>query len=130
MSILEYNGGAVCAMVGKNCVAVATDLRYGIRNTTVGTNQKKAWPIHSKLILGMSGLATDVQTFLEKMKFRTNMYKLREDRDIKPSSFANMVSSALYENRYEISLLLFNLFFFLKFWSNVCRANYCRSRRR
>ena len=104
MSILEYNGGAVVAMVGKNCVAVASDLRYGIRNTTVGTNQKKAFPIHDKLILGMTGLATDVQTFLEKMKFRTNMYKLREDRDIKPSSFGNMVSSALYENRYAINV--------------------------
>ncbi|KAL0481890.1 proteasome subunit beta-3 [Acrasis kona] len=100
MSILEYNGGAVVAMLGKNCVAVASDLRYGIKNTTVGCQMRKAYPIHQKCLLGMAGLATDVQTFLEKMKFRVNMYKLREDRDIKPSSFGNMVSSALYENRF------------------------------
>lgn len=28
------------------------------------------------------------------------MYKLREERDIKPSSFAQMVSSTLYEKRF------------------------------
>ena len=37
-SILEYNGGAVIAMKGKDCVAIASDLRYGIRLHTHGTN--------------------------------------------------------------------------------------------
>ena len=28
---MEYNGSAIVAMTGKNCVAIATDRRYGIR---------------------------------------------------------------------------------------------------
>jgi len=28
MSIMSYNGGAVVAMKGKNCVAIATDRRF------------------------------------------------------------------------------------------------------
>ena len=33
-SITEYNGAAMCAMVGKNCVAIASDTRLGIQVRT------------------------------------------------------------------------------------------------
>lgn len=113
MSILEYNGSAIVAMTGKNCVAIASDKRFGIRQQTVDMNMKKSFKINDKCFLGLSGLATDVQTVyvfftsiytrtsFEKLQFRTNMYKLKEERDIKPSSFANMVSNFLYERRYD-----------------------------
>jgi len=31
MSIMAYNGGCVVAMKGKECVAIATDHRFGIQ---------------------------------------------------------------------------------------------------
>jgi hypothetical protein len=31
MSIMSYNGGAVVAMKGEKCVAIASDLRYRVR---------------------------------------------------------------------------------------------------
>ncbi len=31
MSILAYNGGCVVAMKGKDCVAIATDHRFGLQ---------------------------------------------------------------------------------------------------
>lgn len=31
MSIDEYNGGAIIAMIGKNCIAIACDRRLGVR---------------------------------------------------------------------------------------------------
>jgi len=33
------------------------------------------------------------------MRFRVNLYKLREERDIKPSSFGSLVTHLLYEKR-------------------------------
>jgi hypothetical protein len=33
------------------------------------------------------------------LRFRLNMYKLREEREIKPATFGHMVSSMLYEKR-------------------------------
>jgi 20S proteasome subunit beta 3 len=100
MSITEYNGGGLVAMVGKNCVAIASDRRYGIRNQTVGMNFERIFKMHDSCFVGLSGLATDVQTVSQKLKFRANMYKLREERDIKPSAMANLVSSLLYEKRF------------------------------
>ena len=41
MSIMEYNGSAIVAMAGKNCIAIATDKRYGIRQLqTVSCNMQ------------------------------------------------------------------------------------------
>ena len=38
---MEYNGGSVVAMVGKNCVAIASDLRLGNQALTIATNFEK-----------------------------------------------------------------------------------------
>lgn len=42
-SIMQYNGGSVVAMVGKDCVAIASDLRLGNQALTVATNFEKVW---------------------------------------------------------------------------------------
>src|SRR5687768_13199538 len=34
------------------------------------------------------------------MKLRTNLYKLKEERDIRPRTFSAMLSAALYERRF------------------------------
>jgi 20S proteasome subunit beta 3 len=59
---MEYNGSAVVAMVGKNCVAIASDNRFGVQALTLGTDYQKIFPITDKIMLGLPGLATDVQT--------------------------------------------------------------------
>lgn len=61
-SIMEYNGGAVLAMTGKNCVAIASDLRFGVQAQTLSFNFAKVFRMSDKVFLGLSGLATDIQT--------------------------------------------------------------------
>ena len=41
MSILEYNGGAVIAMAGKDCVGICSDLRLGAQALTVSMDFQK-----------------------------------------------------------------------------------------
>ena len=52
------------------------------------------------LWVGLPGLATDIQTVKQKIEFRMNMYELKESRQMKPKTFANMVSNMLYERRF------------------------------
>lgn len=59
---MDYNGSAVMAMVGKNCVAIAADRRFGVQALTLGTDFQKIFPVNDKLYIGLSGLATDVET--------------------------------------------------------------------
>jgi len=99
-SILEYNGGAVIGMIGKNCVAIASDLRFGIRAQTVAMNTPKMYKVTDKCFIGLTGLLSDCQTLAQKIKFRTNLYKLREERDIKASTLNHLVSQLLYEKRF------------------------------
>ncbi|KAJ3679170.1 hypothetical protein LUZ60_017181 [Juncus effusus] len=100
MSIFEYNGSALVAMVGKNCFAIASDRRLGVQLQTVATDFQRVFKIHDRLYIGLSGLATDTQTFHQRLVFRHKLYKLREERDMKPQTFASLVSSLLYEKRF------------------------------
>lgn len=38
---MEYNGGSVVAMVGKRCVAIASDLRLGNQALGISSNFQK-----------------------------------------------------------------------------------------
>lgn len=69
-SILAYNGGAVVAMKGQDCVAIATDKRFGIQAQTVSTNFPKVFQMGPTLYVGLPGLATDTQTVFQRLKFR------------------------------------------------------------
>lgn len=100
MSILEYNGSAVLAMVGKDCVAIATDSRLGVQAQTIAMDFQKAFRVSDKIYIGYSGLATDIQSVQDTIQFRHNLYKLREERDMSPKAFSSMLSSLLYERRF------------------------------
>ncbi len=87
------NGSAVLAMVGDGCVAIASDRRYGINlqvdalvcqracfdarincssfsfAQTVGMDFNRLFPMGKHLYLGLSGLATDVQTVYVLLMF-------------------------------------------------------------
>ena len=59
---MEYNGAAIVAMVGKECVAIAADRRLGVQAQTVSTSFQKIFEMNDKLYVGLPGLATDVTT--------------------------------------------------------------------
>lgn len=59
---MEYNGAAIVAMIGKDCVAIAADKRLGIQAQMVSSNFQKIFEMNDKLLVGLPGLATDVHT--------------------------------------------------------------------
>ena len=87
------------AMVGKDCVAIACDLRLGLSSLTVSNNFPKIFS-YGDVYLGLTGLATDVSTVSDLFRYKVNMYRLREERQISPQTMANLVSSSLYEKRF------------------------------
>ena len=76
MSILEYNGAAMIAMVGKDCVGIATDVHLGIQAQTISTDFIKVFEMSPHLFCGLAGLATDVQTLHNLLKFCMELYSL------------------------------------------------------
>ena len=55
--------------------------------------------VNDMTLMGISGLGTDVQTFNALMKFKMNLYKLQEGREMKASTYSKLVSTSLYEKR-------------------------------
>lgn len=100
MSILAYNGGCVVAMRGKDCVAIATDRRFGVQAQTIATDFDKVFQFNPRMYLGLVGLQTDILTVKDRLMFRKNLYELRENREMQPKRFAAMLSSFLYEHRF------------------------------
>lgn len=100
MSILNYNGGCVVAMRGKNCVAVATDLRFGVQGQTIATDFERVFEVGPHLYIGLPGLVTDTQTVYQRLQFRIKMYEMREGRRVKPKTLMAMVQNLLYERRF------------------------------
>ena len=47
---MDHNGGSVIAMVGKDCVAIASDLRLGAGAMTIAMNFEKVSPCLSLLL--------------------------------------------------------------------------------
>lgn len=97
---MSYNGGCVIAMRGKDCVAIATDKRFGVRMNTISSKFQKVFKFGPRLFIGLPGLATDTTTVYNRLRFRINMYELRENRRIKPKTLTSMLSSFLYEKRF------------------------------
>lgn len=79
---------------------ICSDTRLGVQFQTVATDFPKVFPVNDRTFIGLSGLATDIQTVHQLMTMRANLYKLREERDIPPRAFAAMLSAALYERRF------------------------------
>lgn len=100
MSILSYNGGCVIAMKGKDCVAIATDRRFGVQAQTIDTDFDKVFQFNPRMYLGLVGLQTDILTVRDRLMFRKNLYETRENREMVPARFSAMISSFLYEHRF------------------------------
>ncbi|XP_061393959.1 proteasome subunit beta type-3 [Musca vetustissima] len=100
MSILAYNGGCVVAMRGKDCVAIATDRRFGVQAQTIETDFEKVFQFNPRMFVGLVGLQTDILTVRDRLMFRKNLYETRENREMQPARFAAMLSSFLYEHRF------------------------------
>lgn len=100
MSIMNYNGGCVIAMKGKDCVAIASDRRFGVQGKSMSSKFDRVFRFGPTLFIGIPGLATDTKTVHQRLRFRVNMYELRENRPIEPKTFSSLVSSFLYERRF------------------------------
>lgn len=100
MSIMGYNGAAIVAMIGKDCVAIASDNRFGVQAQTVTCDFKKVFKMENTTYIGLAGLASDVQTMADRLRFRVNLYNLTEHREIAPKTLMHLTSSMLYEKRF------------------------------
>jgi len=73
---------------------------FGVQLQTIGFDAERVFPITDNLFVGLPGLATDTQTVHQRLKFRTNMYELRENRKVTPQVLSSMVANFLYEHRW------------------------------
>ena len=100
MSIETYNGNALIGMVGDKCVAIGSDQRLGVQYQTIASSMQKIFKIQDNILMGLSGLATDIHTFSLEMRRKVELYRIRENVDLTPQLYINLVASTLYDHRF------------------------------
>ena len=80
-------------------MGICSDLRLGQQAQTISCDFEKVFSVTDKVMVGLTGLASDVITLDQLLKFKVNLYKLRENREIKAETFSAMLSTMLYEKR-------------------------------
>lgn len=96
----SVNGSCLVAMAGKNCVAIASDTRLGMQMQTISTKFQKIFQINERNFIGLAGLATDIQTVREELRFQVNLLELREERPVESKKLSSLVRALLYEHRF------------------------------
>ncbi|KAH0570251.1 Proteasome subunit beta type [Spironucleus salmonicida] len=95
-----YNGGAILAMKGKNCVVVATDKRLGASYQTITMNYPKISQPNKSCLLAIAGFASDAQMLHRDLASRCELFEFENNRSLTPSELINLVSAVLYEKRF------------------------------
>lgn len=97
-------------MKGHNCVAIASDKRFGVEMSTISNSVSKLFEYGNNIILGMSGLSTDISSLYiehDLKHFRSRvfdnkfkLFKLQRNSMMTTYQFMNFVSSTLYSRRF------------------------------
>jgi len=87
-------------MVGKDCVGIACDRRFGKEMLTITNDFQRVFKMQDNIIMGLGGLGTDIQTFSALMEEKINLYTLKENKPMKPVTFCNLVAYSLFEKRF------------------------------
>ncbi|XP_034667612.1 proteasome subunit beta type-3-like [Drosophila subobscura] len=96
-------GGCVLALQGNGCVAIATDHRLGCASSfgqRIAGDFKKVFKVGPRMFVGLTGFLADVNTVWDRLRYRQNLYEIKENCEMSPEAFTTMLSNLLYEYRF------------------------------
>ncbi|KAA6355567.1 MAG: putative N-terminal nucleophile aminohydrolase, partial [Streblomastix strix] len=96
---MEYNGSAILAMAGNKCVSIASDLTFQVQREHIG-RIFKVYHVSDRILLGLTGLLSDCITFYQKIRYELEYLRLKENRELEPRQFMNLVCYLLYKKRF------------------------------
>nr|UXY87732.1 26S proteasome SU [Cryptomonas curvata] len=97
---MDRYGGCVVVMGGKNCIAIASDLRFGNEQYTNSFNTPKLFKISKRLYITLTGFLGDISTIIHELDYKISIYSLKESLSMKPFILSNVLSNLLYQQRF------------------------------
>lgn len=101
--------GTVVGLRYDNGVALASDTRTTARYLVRSKNVKKIFKIQDNIGVAVSGLGGDARRLVDSMKSESNLYRIRKEKSIPPSSLARLTANIFHARRmfpYIVSLIL------------------------
>ena len=81
-------------------MVIGSDTRLGVQFQTIVTNKEKVYRIDDRVYIALAGLASDATTIVDTIRFRSDLYALKEARPVRPAVLTQMLSNYLYEKRF------------------------------
>lgn len=91
------------AMVGEQCIAIATDHRMGGQHHQLVTSveaDERIFQATPRTLVAIAGLATDVQTMKKHLQFKLNLMRLNEEAEPEPQVVFSLLQNMIYERRF------------------------------
>ena len=95
-----YHGTTTVGMVCSDGVVLATDARVSAGGFIAHKRFKKLLKIDDNIAMTISGGVADAQNVADTLKYYTNLYRIEKGRQMPVKSAAQIVSNALFSNRY------------------------------
>ncbi|GAX26772.1 hypothetical protein FisN_9Lh039 [Fistulifera solaris] len=98
---LTWQGGAILAMSGRNCVAMAVDHRFGQGPVLIETRPRPVLTISNQCMLTCTGLSGHVQALhhilLAQLSKRLTISTTKSTKNVTPNAVISLLSHLLYQ---------------------------------
>ncbi|MFP4005642.1 MAG: proteasome subunit beta [Candidatus Hadarchaeia archaeon] len=91
--------GTIVGVRYKEGVALASDSRETARYLVRSKGVQKIFKIQANLAVAVSGMTGDAQSLVDMMKSESNLYTIRKEKTMPPSSLARLTSNIFHSRR-------------------------------
>ena len=103
----KMKGTTTVALVGKDGVVLASDMRASLGNAIAHKNARKIFQISDSVGATGAGSVGDIQNFVNLLKVEANLYRIKNNQDLSVKSLATLASRILFGYRVYPYLALF-----------------------
>jgi len=93
-------GATTVGIVGKDCVALASEKRFAYGYFVLSKAARKVFPISKKIGAACAGIVGDMQNLIKETTAMVNLYRIENGREPAVQTVAKLLSWNLFSSRF------------------------------
>ena len=93
-------GATTVGIVGKGCVALASEKRFAYGYFVISKSARKVFPISKKIGAACAGIVGDMQNLIKEITAIVNLYRIENGREPSVQTVAKLLSWNLFSSRF------------------------------
>jgi len=93
-------GATTVGIVGRDCVALASEKRFAYGYFVISKTARKVFPITKKIGAACAGIVGDMQNLIKEVTAIVNLYRIENKREPSVQTVAKLLSWELFSSRF------------------------------